>query len=145
MERKNYLKEELSNEEKLYLKRTIMTARNLYIKKNRKFLKQNNLELKEEIFRTGDSFIDSVIERCLQEVKSAEKFEETLSNPVLCKYVKALSLREKEVLFYLFWKEKQVNDTAQILGIHRNAVGKIRDRAITKIAENMLKEEKKDV
>lgn len=142
---KNYLLEKLSKEEKVYLKRTIMTARNLYIKKNRKYLNSYNMELKEEIFQTGDSFVDSVIERCLQEVKSAEKFAETLSNPLLCKNYKALSLREKEVLFYLFSEKRQINDIAQILGIHRNSVGKIRDKALTKIAENMLKEGMKNV
>lgn len=142
---KNYLLEKLSKEEKVYLKRTIMTARNLYIKKNRKYINSYNMELKEEILQKGDSFVDSVIERCLEEVKSAEKFEEILSDPLLCKYVKALSLREKEVLFYLFWKNESIKDTAILMKIHRHTVERIRDDVLEKLARNILEGGTKNV
>ena len=41
MERKDYLNEELSKEEKLYLKRIVMTAKNKYIKKNEKYINKS--------------------------------------------------------------------------------------------------------
>lgn len=139
MGRKNYLVEKLSKEEKSYLKRIIKTARYLYIRKNRKYLDNTYLELKDELFQTEDSLIDCIMERGLFEVRSVEEFINSLSNPVLCKNVKALSLREKEVLFYLFWEKNKVKDVAKIMRIHRTTVERNRDRIIAKMTKKMLK------
>ena len=137
MKRKDYLVEELTNEEKLYLKRIVMTAKNKYIKKNYQYI-NSVVTLNEDVVKAEDSIIDDVIENCVKEVKSAEEFERTLYNPILYKYVKALTLKEKEVLFYVFWQKKQVKDIAEIMGIHRTTVKRIKNRALSKIAENML-------
>ncbi len=144
MEKKNYLKEELSKEEKLYLKKIVMTAKNKYIKRNYQYI-NSVINLSENVVKTEDSIIDDVIENCVKEVKSAEEFERTLSNSLLYKYVKALTLREKEVLFYIFWQKKHLKDIARIMGIHRITVERIRNRALSKIAEKMLNGGNKNV
>ena len=70
------------------------------------------------------SVLDAVLEKCQEEVDSAIEFEKTLSNPSLYNIVKALSLREKEVLFYLYKKQKSINETADIMHLDRKTIRK---------------------
>ena len=56
MERKNYLVEDLSNEEKAYLKRIIMTARNKYVKRNYDYINNTYIILDDEI-TVGESVL----------------------------------------------------------------------------------------
>ncbi len=141
MERKDYLLEELSKEEKLYLRRIVMTARNKYIEKNYNYINNINVSTKDVFPIMEDSILDTVLERCQGEINSAVEFEKTLSNPNLYNVVKALSLREKEVLFYLYKKQKSINEISRILKIDRITVWRIRNRAQKKIAEKLVKGE----
>lgn len=136
MERKDYLVEELSKEEKLYLKRIVMTAKNKYFEKNYNYINNTSMFVDEIVSAGEESVLDAVLEKCQEEVKSAREFEKTLSNPSLYNIVKALSLREKEVLFYLYKKQKSINETAVIMGLDRKTIRKYRDEAHRKIAEN---------
>lgn len=43
MERKDYLVEELSKEEKLYLKRIVMTAKNKYFERNYNYINNTSV------------------------------------------------------------------------------------------------------
>ena len=138
MERKDYLVEELSKEEKLYLKRIVMTAKNKYFERNYNYINNTSVFV-DGIVSTGEeSVLDAVLEKCQEEVKSAREFEKTLSNPSLYNIVKALSLREKEVLFYLYKKQKNINETAVIMGVDRKTIRKYRDEAHRKIAEKLI-------
>lgn len=138
MERKDYLLEELSKEEKLYLKRIVMTAKNKYFERNYNYINNTSVFV-DGIVSTGEeSVLDAVLEKCQEEVKSAREFEKTLSNPSLYNIVKALSLREKEVLFYLYKKQKNINETAVIMGVDRKTIRKYRDEAHRKIAEKLI-------
>ena len=102
MKRKDYLLEKLSKEEKLYLKRIVMTARNKYIEKNYDYINNTDMLIGDFDLIEGESVLDVVLQKCQDEVDSALEFEKTLSNPNLYNIVKTLSLREKEVLFYLY-------------------------------------------
>lgn len=138
MERKDYLLEELSKEEKLYVKRIVMTAKNKYFERNYNYINNTSVFV-DGIVSTGEeSVLDAVLEKCQEEVKSAREFEKTLSNPSLYNIVKALSLREKEVLFYLYKKQKNINETAVIMGLDRKTIRKYRDEAHRKIAEKLI-------
>ena len=138
MERKDYLLEELSKEEKLYLKRIVITAKNKYFERNYNYINNTSVFV-DGIVSTGEeSVLDAVLEKCQEEVKSAREFEKTLSNPSLYNIVKALSLREKEVLFYLYKKQKNINETAVIMGLDRKTIRKYRDEAHRKIAEKLI-------
>ena len=99
MKRKNYLVEELSKEEKLYLKRIVMTAKNKYIEKNYKYINSTDICLEDTNVKGEETVLDAVLQKCQEEINSAIEFEKTISNPSLYKIIKALSLREKEVLF----------------------------------------------
>ena len=138
MERKDYLVEELSKEEKLYLKRIVMTAKNKYFEKNYNYINNTSMFVDEIVSAGEESVLDAVLEKCQEEVKSAREFEKTLSNPSLYNIVKALSLREKEVLFYLYKKQKSINETAVIMGLDRKTIRKYRNEAHRKIAEKLI-------
>lgn len=138
MERKNYLNEELSKEEKLYLKRIVMTAKNKYFEKNSNYINNTNMFIDEIVSKTEEAVLDSVLQKCQEEVDSAIEFEKTLSNLTLYNIVKALSLREKEVLFYLYKQQKSMNETAEIMNLDRKTVRKYRDKAQGKIIKKLL-------
>ncbi len=138
MERKDYLLEELSKEEKLYLKRIVMTAKNKYFERNYNYINNTSVFVDGIVSAGEESVLDAVLEKCQEEVKSAREFEKTLSNPSLYNIVKALSLREKEVLFYLYKKQKNINETAVIMGLDRKTIRKYRDEAHRKIAEKLI-------
>ena len=138
MERKDYLVEELSKEEKLYLKRIVMTAKNKYFERNYNYINNTSVFVDGIVSAGEESVLDAVLEKCQEEVKSAREFEKTLSNPSLYNIVKALSLREKEVLFYLYKKQKSMNETAVIMGLDRKTIRKYRDEAHRKIAEKLI-------
>ena len=141
MERKNYLVEELSQAEKSYLKRIVMTARNKYIERNYDYINNTNMLIEESVADREDSVLDAVLQKCQEEVVSAVEFEKTLSNPILYNVVKALSLREKEVLFYLYKKGKTINEITKIMNLDRKTVRKIRNIAQDKIAKKIIKGE----
>ena len=138
MERKDYLLEELSKEEKLYLKRIVMTAKNKYFERNYNYINNTSMFVDGIVSEGEESVLDAVLEKCQEEVKSAREFEKTLSNSSLYNIVKALSLREKEVLFYLYKKQKSINETAVIMGLDRKTIRKYRDEAHRKIAEKLI-------
>ena len=141
MERKNYLQCQLTKEEKSYLKRIIMTARNKYIEKNYDYLNNTSMLIEETVFVKEESVLDAVLQRCQEEVNSAVEFEKTMSNPILYNVVKALSLREKEVLFYLYKKQKTIVETSKIMNIGLSTVTRLRDKAQSKIVEKIVKGE----
>ena len=141
MERKNYLQNQLTKEEKLYLKRIIMTARNKYIEKNYDYLNNTSMLIEETVLVKEESVLDAVLQRCQEEVNSAVELEKTMSNPILYNVVKALSLREKEVLFYLYKKQKTIVETSKIMNIGLSTVTRLRDKAQSKIVEKIVKGE----
>lgn len=72
MERKNYLVEELSNEEKAYLRKIVISTRNTYLKENWKYINDvtrldDNIvdystNINEMIFKNYEDSINDVIE-----------------------------------------------------------------------------------
>lgn len=141
MERKDYLVKKLSNEEKVYFKRIVMTAKNKYIEKNYDYINKTESIITDMIPTKEESVLDIILQKYQDEVVSAVEFEETLSDPKLYKIVKALSLKEKEVLFYLYKKHKSINDISQIMNIDRTNVWRIKTKAEGKIAEKIIKGE----
>lgn len=139
MKGKNYLKEELSKEEKVYLKKTVRTARYNFIEKLNRDGNEYTVELNEKIIFDKESIVTDVLENCIKELESAINFEETLSNPLLYKYVKQLSAREKKIIFYLFWQNKPINEVAEIMKINRKTVRENRDKALARIGEKLIK------
>lgn len=140
MERKDYLNEELSKEEKLYLKRIVMTAKNKYIKKNEKYINKS-ISLDDAILFREETILDVVLQRCQNELASAVEFEKSFSDTNLYNIVKALTFKEKEVLFYLYKEEKNINEISKIMNLDRKTIRTIRNKAQAKIVEKLVKGE----
>ena len=137
MERKNYLVKELTSEEKVYLKRIVMTARNKYIQKNYNYINNTNIVMNDELF-AEETVLNTVLRKCQDEVDSAIEFEKIISNPKLYNIVKALSLREKEVLFYLYKEQKNIKEVSEIMHLDRKTVRKYRNVAQEKIIKRLI-------
>ena len=129
MKKKNYLIEKLSKEEKAYIKRTVMTARNIYFRDNYDDINNTTMLLNDETAIEEESVLEKVLNRCQEEIESAVQFENVMSDPKLYNIVKELSLKEKEVLFYLYKKQKTMNETAQIMNLTRKTLRKYRNEA----------------
>lgn len=121
----------------MYLKRIVMTAKHMYIQKNDKYINNRIIAIKEDIPEI--SILDDVIEKCQGEVMSAMEFEKVLSDPKLYNIVKALSLQEKKVLFYLYKEQKTINEIVKIMKISRMTVYRLKNKAQEKIAKNLIK------
>lgn len=141
MQRKDYLKEKLSKEEKLYLKRIVMTAKNKYIQRNYHYINDMTILNDENTFTDEETILDLVLDKAQNEINSAIEFERTFSDVRLYRAIKNLSLKEKEVLFYLYKENKTINQTADIMKLYRGTVRKIRNQAHSKIVRNLIKGE----
>lgn len=140
MERKNYLEEDLTKEEKAYFEKAVMSARKLYIRKNYKFLNTTTTELTENLLDEGDSVLDVVIKKCQREINSAIEFEKEFSNDKLYNYVKALSCDEKMMLFSLYKKNKSIRAYAKEQGLDKNTVKRRRDKLL-KVIKSIIGDE----
>ena len=138
MERKNYLQEELSKEEKSYLKKLILNVRRKYIKDNYEYLNSNdvNWDTFEDI--ECNSLFDAVLNKCVDELKSALEFERLFCDEKLYNVTKALSVKEKMVLFALYKEEKGINQIANEMNVERTTIWRIKNKEEEKIIKNLL-------
>ena len=138
MERKNYLQEELTKEEKSYLKKLILNVRRKYIKDNYEYLNSNdvNWDTFEDI--ECNSLFDAVLNKCVDELKSALEFERLFCDEKLYNVTKALSVKEKMVLFALYKEEKGINQIANEMNVERTTIWRIKNKAQEKIIKNLL-------
>ena len=138
MERKNYLQEELSKEEKSYLKKLILNVRRKYIKDNYEYL--NSKDVNWDTFEDMEcsSLFDTVLNKCVDELKSAIEFERLFCDEKLYNVTKALSVKEKMVLFALYKEEKGINQIANEMNVERTTVWRIKNKAQEKIIKNLL-------
>lgn len=138
MERKNYLLEKLSNEEKLYLKKVVINIRRKYIRDNYEHLNNCNLELYENELTDETTVLETVILRCEDAIRNAIEFEKVISDPKLYNIVKALSLKEKMVLFALYKENKTINQIALEMKIDRTTAWRIKSKALDKIMKYII-------
>lgn len=158
---KNYLKEELSNDEKAYIYGIIRNSALKYkrdllkIKKNEEFLEDTS-DIKESLFAMqNEELLEKILEtKILKNINSLktytsyeqEKIVEMLDNIAsksnLNEYIKPLTFGEKLVVFLLYLENYQVNEVAILLGVSRMAIWK-RDKSL-KNKINKVKEEFKN-
>lgn len=86
--------------------------------------------INEMIFKNYEDSINDVIE-----------FEKMFSNVVIYKSIRALSLKEKEVLFLLFKEDMTITEISKKMKIRRETVWRIKQRAQNKIIKNLIKGE----
>lgn len=138
MERKNYLIEKLSKEEKVYLKQIVVNEKRKYIRNNYKYLYGNIMALYDAENIQSDSVLEAVINECENEIESADEFENIISDSTLYCVVKALSFKEKMVLFCLYKENKGINQIALEMKIDRITVWRIRNRTLDKIIKVLI-------
>ena len=140
MERKDYLKEELSKEEKVYLKTLIVNVRNRYIRKNYKFINNMFIEYSEMEITDSESLLDTILYKFERELKSASEFEKIIyNNDKLYKIVGALSEKEKTMLFYLYYEEKEIKEVSKIMNISLATAYRRKEQLLNKIMKRLLK------
>ena len=143
MERKDYLKQGLSKEEKIYLKTLIINVRNRYIRKNYKFINNMFVEYSEMKITDSKSLLDTILYKFERELKSASEFEKIIyNNDKLYKIVGALSEKEKTMLFYLYYKEKEIKEVSKIMNISLATAYRRKEQLLNKIMKRLLKEER---
>ena len=143
MERKDYLKQGLSKEEKIYLKTLIINVRNRYIRKNYKFINNMFVEYSEMKITDSESLLDTILYKFERELKSASEFEKIIyNNDKLYKIVGALSEKEKTMLFYLYYEEKEIKEVSKIMNISLATAYRRKEQLLNKIMKRLLKEER---
>lgn len=143
MERKDYLKEELSKEEKVYLKTLIVNVRNRYIRKNYKFINNMFVEYSEMKITDSESLLDTILYKFERKLKSVSEFEKIIyNNDKLYKIVGALSEKEKTMLFYLYYEEKEIKEVSKIMNISLATAYRRKEQLLNKIMKRLLKEER---
>ncbi len=138
MERKNYLKEELSREEKAYLMRIIVNVRKKYIRDNYDYINRTDINWDSCADMESESLFETVLNNCVNELKSAIEFEKLFSDEKLYNIAKALSKKEKMVLFSLYKENKSVNQTAIDMKLSRSTIWRIKNEAQEKIMKKLL-------
>ncbi len=139
MERKDYLLEKLSNEEKLYLKKLIINVRRKYIRTNYKFINSKYIDYSELNVEDSESLLDTILYKFERELKSASEFEKIIyNNDKLYKIVRALSLKEKTMLFYLYYENISIEQIPKIMNISRATAYRMRESILDKIMKKML-------
>ena len=142
MERKNYLVEALSKEEKSYLRKIIINTRKKYIRDNYNYINNTTVQLYNCANVEAESVLDEVLNKCEKEIKSAMEFEKVMSDKKLYNVVKALSFEEKMVLFLLYKENKTMNQIALEMKKDRTSIWRIRNKALNKIVRSLIGGEK---
>ena len=138
MERKNYLLEPLSKEEKSYLKKIVINTRKKYIRDNYNYINSTNMQLFSCADVEAESVLEEVLNKCEREIKSAMEFEKVMSSEKLYGVVKALSFEEKMVLFSLYKENKTTNQIALEMKKDRTSIWRIRNKALNKIMRRLI-------
>lgn len=138
MEKKNYLLEELSKEEKVYLKKIVLNTRRLYIKNNYDLLNKKDINWDNCADLEGESVLEAVLNRCMDELVTAVEFEKAISDDKLYNIVKALSLKEKMVLFSLYKEGKNIKQIAEELNFSTKTISRRKADVHRKILDQLL-------
>jgi predicted DNA-binding protein (UPF0251 family) len=138
MERKDYLVEELSKEEKTYLKKMILNVRRKYIRDNYDYLNKKDINWDSCADIESESLYDIVLNRCVDELKSALEFERLFCDEKLYNIAKALSLKEKMVLFSLYKENKSINQIASEMNLERTTIWRIKNKTQDKIVRLLI-------
>lgn len=160
---KNYLKEELSNDEKAYIygiinKTALKYKRNFYKIKNNETPLDDLPNATESILWTSnnDDILEKILEtKILKDISSLKpyttyeksKIVEILDNIAsksnLNNYLKPLTFGEKLVVFLLYLENYQVNEVSILLNISRMTIWK-RDKSIKAKISNVKENLKND-
>lgn len=130
---------------KIIFKKNCSDWKNKYIGKNYNYINSRNVSIDKIEISSGDSIVDEIIKMNEENMKSEEKLHEIFSDPKLYKIIKALSMKEKKVLFYFLMKYKTIKEVSNSMNRHKRTITKIRDNIFDKIADQLNRGGKSDV
>ena len=138
---------ELSKEEKTYLRQIVINTRNKYFRKNKYIFIENNIEDADEKFHISIENVEINFEIKSERDICAPNIEKVFKDENMFNIVKALTLREKLVLFSYYFEKKTDAAIANALNLNGDTARKIRIRALEKIKNKYkkLKGSKEDV
>ena len=128
----------LNNDEKAYLRKIMINVRNEYIKKEM-YKEYEEIEIENEDDLNLSNYacykdsIDVLIENINDNDILPSNIENLFTNKKIMKIVKALTLKEKLVLFLYYFESKTDREIGENLDIKTNTIKKIRLRALEKI------------
>ena len=129
----------LSKKEKSYLRQIVINTRNKYFRKNKYIFIENNIEAADEKFLISIENVEINFEIKSERDICAPEIEKVFKDENMFNIVKALTLREKLVLFSYYFENKTDAATGKALNINGDTARKIRIRAIEKIKKEYRK------
>ena len=130
---------ELSRREKSYLRQIVINTRNKYFRKNKYILIEENIETADEKFLISIENVEINFEIKSEREICALDIEKVFKDKNMFNIVKALTLREKLVLFSYYFEKKTDAAIGKALNINGDTARKIRIRALEKIKNNYKK------
>lgn len=128
----------LSNEEKSYLRKIVENTRKDFLNKNKYVLLEDDIDSVNEKFLISIENIEVNFEIKYEKELSPFEIENVFKDKNMNKVVKALTLREKLVLFSYYFENKTDSQIAKVLNLNSDTVRKIRGRSLKKIKDKYL-------
>ena len=122
----------LSNDEKSYLRKIAMYTRKDYLRKNKYIFIEDDIDEIDEKFLISIENVEINVEVKADMEICAPNIEKVFKDRKMNKIVKALTLREKLVLFSYYFENKTDAAIGKALNIKGDTARKIRIRALDK-------------
>jgi DNA-directed RNA polymerase specialized sigma subunit len=116
----------------------ILNVRRKYIRDNYDYLNKKDINWDSCADIESESLYDIVLNRCVDELKSALEFERLFCDEKLYNIAKALSLKEKMVLFSLYKENKSINQIASEMNLERTTIWRIKNKTQDKIVRLLI-------
>lgn len=125
---------ELNEDEGRYFKKIVMYTRREYLRKNKYiFIEKEDIDEVDEKMLVSIDNVEISFEIKSEKEIIAPKIEDVFRDEKITKIVKALTLREKLVLFLYYFEDKNDREIGKSLRIKQDTVQKTRKRALEKI------------
>ena len=129
----------LSNDEKSYLRKIVMYTRKDYLRKNKYIFIEDDIDDVEDKFLISIENVEINVETKTDMEICAPNIENVFKDEKMNKIVKALTLREKLVLFSYYFENKTDATIGKALNIKGDTARKIRIRALDKVKKEYEK------
>ena len=129
----------LSKNEKSYLRQIVINTRNEYLRNNKYIFIESEIDDVDEKLLISIENVEINFEIKSDREICAPEIEKVFKDKNMFNIVKALTLREKLVLFSYYFEKKTDAATGKALNINGDTARKIRIRAIEKIKKEYRK------
>lgn len=130
----------LGKNEKAYLRRIIINTKNDYLKNNKyNGVEEVELEGEAESIVDKKNELDNILVIMNDKDINSCSIENVFEDKEIMKIVKALTLREKLVLFLYYFENNTDIEIGKALSMNSDSVKKVRQRTLIKVKERYLK------